>query len=204
MAFKIGNIQVFPNSYYFDFMKWRRITIGISIIFVITSLLIIALKGINYGIDFLGGSEIQISVSKDSKLTKENITDYLHKSGFNHFEIATYGNLNNTAPQESYLIRLQRDKGQDQNSTNDKATQIASDLKKQFEGKVQVNSMTNISGKVGKEDEYKGYLALLISCFGILLYIALRFDARFAPGAVLCLVHNVIIALGFMTILDKN
>jgi len=66
-----------------------------------------------------------------------------------------------------------------------------------------VESITNISGKVGKEDEFKGYMALLLSCIGILIYIAFRFDARFSPGAVLCLVHNVVIALGFMTFLGR-
>ena len=48
----------------------------------------------------------------------------------------------------------------------------------------------------------KGYMALLLSCIGILIYIAFRFDARFSPGAVLGLIHNVIIALGFMTLLE--
>ena len=69
--------------------------------------------------------------------------------------------------------------------------------------KFEVKSINNISGKIGKEEEFKGYLALLLACLGILAYISLRFDSRFAPGAVLCLVHDVIIALGFMTLVGK-
>ena len=75
MGFKLGNIQVFPNNYYFDFMKWRRITVGISVVLVFISLLIVGIKGLNYGIDFLGGSEIQINI-QSGQVTKENIADF--------------------------------------------------------------------------------------------------------------------------------
>lgn len=204
MAFKIGNIQVFPHNYYFDFMKWRKITVGISILLVIASLLIIGIKGLNYSIDFLGGAEIQVNVLNKS-LTREQIKEAVQKKGFAHAEITTYGNLASRKDNsEAYVIRIQREKGQDENATTSRADNLVNNLKTQFGAeKIQIASITNISGKVGKEDEYKGYMALLLSCIGILIYIAFRFDARFSPGAVLCLIHNVIIALGFMTLLGR-
>ncbi len=204
MAFKIGNIQVFPHNYYFDFMKWRKVTVGISIFLVAVSLLIIGIKGLNYSIDFLGGAEIQVNVLNRS-LTREQLQESVKKEGFSHAEITTYGNVAARKDNsEAYVIRIQREKGQDENATSSRADLLVNSLKSQFGAeKIQIASITNISGKVGKEDEYKGYMALLLSCVGILIYIAFRFDARFSPGAVLCLVHNVIIALGFMTLLGR-
>jgi preprotein translocase subunit SecF len=204
MAFKIGNIQVFPHNYYFDFMKWRKVTVGISIILVAISLLIIGMKGLNYSIDFLGGAEIQVNVLNRS-LTREQLQETIEKEGFSHAEITTYGNVAARKDNsEAFVIRIQREKGQDENATSSRADLLVSSLKSQFGSeKIQIASITNISGKVGKEDEYKGYMALLLSCVGILIYIAFRFDARFSPGAVLCLIHNVIIALGFMTLLGR-
>ncbi|MES2613980.1 MAG: protein translocase subunit SecF [Bdellovibrionota bacterium] len=203
MAFKVGNIQIFPNNYYFDFMKWRRITISISVILVIVSLFIVGIKGLNYSIDFLGGSEIQVN-SQNKGFTRDELKSTLDKLGLSHAELTTTGSIHAANSTNSYLIRLQRDKGEDENATTNRASTLISELKKQFgEANIQVASVTNISGKVGKEDEFKGYMALLLSCIGILIYIAIRFDSRFAPGAVLCLVHNVVLALGFMTLLER-
>jgi preprotein translocase subunit SecF len=203
MAFKIGNIQVFPKNYFFDFMRWRKITVGISLVLVLTSILIIAIKGINYSIDFLGGSEIQVRFEKDSP-SQEDLKNTLVQQGYHHVEVTTSGAISRTSVGTNYIIRLQREKGQDENQTTGKTAEMVGFLKQKYAGnQIEVLSTTNISGKVGKEDEYKGYMALLFACLGILAYIAVRFDSRFAPGAVLCLIHNVIIALGFMTALEK-
>lgn len=203
MAFKLGNIQIFPNNYYFNFMKWRKITIGISLVLVLFSLGVIITKGLNYSIDFLGGSEIQIN-TLNKGVTQEQLKSTLNNLGFHHAEVQTTETLKSKSDSTSYLIRLQRLKGEDENATTSRASSLVNQLKTQFgENNIQVASLTNISGKVGKEDEVKGYMALLLSCIGILIYIAFRFDSRFAPGAVLCLVHNVLIALGFMTLLGK-
>jgi preprotein translocase subunit SecF len=203
MAFKIGDIQIFPNNYYFDFMKWRKVTIGISVVLVILSFIVIGLKGLNYSIDFLGGAEIQLNALSNN-ITRDELKSVLNKEGFTHAEVTTTDTLNATKSGSSYLIRLQRDKGEPENATTSRASALIAKLKSQFgEANLQVASLTNISGKVGKEDEFKGYMSLLLACIGILIYIAFRFDSRFAPGAVLCLVHNVLLALGFMTWLGR-
>ncbi|WGL59324.1 protein translocase subunit SecF [Pigmentibacter sp. JX0631] len=204
MAFKLGNIQVFPHNYYFDFMKWRKFTVGISLLLVILSLVIVAVKGLNYSIDFLGGAEIQVNVV-DRSISREKLQEAIKAIGIDHAEVTAYGNIAvRKDNSESFLIRIQREKGKDENATTGRAAELKEKLTAKFGAeKLVFASTTNISGKVGKEDEYKGYMALLLSCIGILIYIAFRFDARFSPGAVLCLIHNVIIALGFMTLLGR-
>lgn len=201
MKFKFGNIQVFPNNYYFDFMKWRKVSVGISVVLVALALLVVGIKGLNYSIDFLGGAEIQVNVL-NPEVTREKLQEVAKKDNLSHVDVTPYGSVGSAS--NSYMLRLQREKGEDENATTSKASALVNQLKSQLgEDKIQIASVTNISGKIGKEDEYKGYMALLLSCVGILIYIAFRFDTRFAPGAVLCLVHNVVIALGFMTFLGR-
>lgn len=203
MKIKLGNIQIFPNNYYFDFMRWRRYTVGVSVVLVALSLLIITVKGLNYSIDFLGGTEIQVSIKNQTNV-RDQLYKTLEQNHVKHFELITTGSaLNSKANQESYQIRIQREKNENEDAVSTQKDLIVSNLKKHFGNDIQVTSATNISGKVGKEDEQKGYWALLVACIGILIYIAIRFDARFAPGAVLCLIHNVLIALGFMTFLGR-
>jgi len=202
MGFKIGNIQIFPNNYYFNFMRWRKVTVGISIVLVALSFVIIGLKGLNYSIDFLGGTEVQVNF-QNVENAREKLNTAVSNNGYKNFELTTLSALGTRVDQESYVIRIQREKNQNEDSVSDKTTALIESLKKEFGTNIAIASTTNISGKVGKEDERKGYLALLISCIGILIYIGLRFDVRFSPGAVLCLIHNVVIALGFMTLLDR-
>ncbi len=202
MKLKFGNVEIFPPHYTFDFMKWRGVTVGISLAMVIASLLVIAIKGVNYSIDFLGGAEINVSIT-DTSHTREKIVQIDEQANVGKVEVTSIGDIGKDKA-ASFVIRVQRERGQDEKEIGGKAD----DLYKKIEtvvgaDKIKLDSKTNISGKIGKEEERKGYFALLLSFLGILAYIALRFDARFSPGAVLCLVHDVIIALGFMTALGK-
>jgi preprotein translocase subunit SecF len=202
MKLKFGNVEIFPPHYTFDFMKWRGVTIGISLAMVIASLLVIAIRGVNYSIDFLGGAEVQISIT-DTSYTREKILQFAEQANVGKVEVTSIGDAAKDKV-ASFVVRLQRERGQDEKEIGGKAD----DLYRKIEGsvgadKIRLDSKTNISGKIGKEEERKGYFALLLSFLGILAYIALRFDSRFSPGAVLCLVHDVIIALGFMTALGK-
>ena len=202
MAFKLGNIQVFPNNYYFNFMRWRKVTVGLSLVLVVLSLFVVGIKGLNYSIDFLGGTEIQLNIPAGES-SRNELDNIIKENGYKNFELTTLGALNVKQNQSSYVIRIQREKNQNENAVSNHTAILIQKLKQHFGDKIQVASTTSISGKVGKEDERKGYWALIISCVGILVYIGLRFDARFSPGAVLCLLHNVILALGFMTFLGR-
>ncbi|MFZ9520210.1 MAG: protein translocase subunit SecF [Silvanigrellaceae bacterium] len=202
MSFKFGNIEIFPASLSIDFMKWRGVSIGISIAMVIASIIVIAVKGVNYSIDFLGGAEVNVTIS-DPEFNRERVLKIAEQAGLGKVEVTTLSDKSKAAG-ESFVVRIQRERGQDEREISTKADELFKKLEAGVGAdKIKLDSKTNISGKIGKEEERKGYFALLLSFVGILLYISLRFDSRFAPGAVLCLVHDVIIALGFMTALDK-
>lgn len=202
MSFKLGNIEVFPANMSFDFMKWRGLSIGISLALVIASIVVIAVKGINYSIDFLGGAEVNVTIA-DPEFNREKVLKIAEQAGLGKVEVTTLSDKAKAAGQ-SFVVRIQRERGQDEREISTKADELFKKLEAGVGAeKIKLDSKTNISGKIGKEEERKGYFALLLSFIGILLYISIRFDSRFAPGAVLCLVHDVIIALGFMTAFDR-
>lgn len=201
MKIKFGNIEIFSPTFLFDFMKWRKFTLALSIMMVIASIGVIAIKGINYSIDFLGGAELQVSLT-DKGVTREKLLELSQTAQVGSVEVTSIDAPGNDA-KLAYVIRIQRERGQDEGQVGGKAEQLFKALQTSIGAdKIILDSKTNISGKIGKEEENRGYFALFLSFFGILGYIAWRFDSRFSPGAVLCLIHDVLIALGIMTLLD--
>lgn len=200
MKIGFGNVEIFSPTFLFDFMKWRKVTLALSVVMVLAAIAVLAIKGINYSIDFLGGAEVQISLT-DPSYNREKVLQLAQDAKVGSVEVTSI-----TAGQDTksaFVIRIQRERGQDEGEVGGKADELFKALQTAIGAdKVSLDSKTNISGKIGKEEENRGYLALLLSFVGILGYIALRFDARFSPGAVLCLLHDVIIALGIMTLLD--
>lgn len=200
MKIGFGNVEIFSPTFLFDFMKWRKVTLALSVVMVLAAIAVLAIKGINYSIDFLGGAEVQISLI-DPSYNREKVLQLAQDAKVGSVEVTSI-----TAGQDTksaFVIRIQRERGQDEGEVGGKADELFKALQTAIGAdKVSLDSKTNISGKIGKEEENRGYLALLLSFVGILGYIALRFDARFSPGAVLCLLHDVIIALGIMTLLD--
>ena len=201
MKIRLGNVEIFSPTFLFDFMKWRKFTLTLSVAMVIAAIAVLVFKGINYSIDFLGGAEVQISLT-DSSYTREKVLELAQAAKVGSVEVTSIDAADKDS-KLAYVIRIQRERGQDEAEVGGKAEELFKSLQASIGAdKVTLGSKTNISGKIGKEEENRGYLALLLSFLGILAYIALRFDARFSPGAVVCLVHDVIIALGIMTLLD--
>lgn len=201
MGIRFGNVEIFRHDMKFDFMKYRTIWIGFSALMVLIALAAIAVKGVNYSIDFLGGAEVTMSFT-DKDISREKIEEVATKAAVGKVEVSTVGAVGGLG--ESYLLRIQREKGTDETATSTRAEKLVKTFQSDLGAdKVKVGSVTNISGKIGDEEQKRGYMAILLSFVMILIYVGIRFDARFAPGAVICLLHDVVIALGVMTLLDK-
>lgn len=203
MKIRFGNVEFFPPNWTFDFMHYKKYTIGLSVVLTILALGVIAIRGINYSIDFLGGAEVALEV-KERGVTRERVAEAAAKAGVGEVEVTTYGALASTSDNSEFLVRMQHAKDRPESETAGRVEKVIESVRTDLGAdKVEVKSIANISGKIGAEEERKGYTALLLACLGILIYIAFRFDPRFGPGAIICLVHDVIIALGFMTALGK-
>ena len=189
-----------PDYGRIDFMSKWPIFCGLSLIAVIASIVLFATKGFNYGIDFAGGTEVQVKFQSDVEAQK--IRSFTNDLGFASASVQSFGDDN------EYLIRTES-KGKNADEINKMAEQtakaISSGLLSTFaEMKPEIRRVDTVGPQVGEELKRNGILAAFYSLIAILLYVSLRFDYKFAPGAVLCLFHDAIVTLGLFSLLGKE
>jgi preprotein translocase subunit SecF len=175
-------------DYNYNFLGIRKIAMGVSISLVVISLISLIVQGLVLGLDFTGGTLIELGYKQSVEL--EEIRTAMHKNGFSDAVVQHFGATNEV------LIRL----GQhEQTKDNPLSTQILKIL--QTTGKeVDIRRLEFVGPQVGKELIEGGGLALLYTNLAILLYVALRFEVRFALGAILALLHDPIIILGVFSL----
>jgi len=179
-----------------EFMKLKHIAFVISIALIVLSLIsIFLLKGINYGIDFAGGTEVQVSFSDPVKT--EDIRGALDPIGLSKARIQSI------ASSEGYefLVRIPMI----EDSTEDLALKVENTFEEIFgEEKVDIRRAEMVGSEVSKDLKQKGFLSLFYAGIGILLYIWWRFELRFSFGAILALIHDVVITVGIFSFLGKE
>lgn len=173
----------------------------ISVILVVASLAIIAIKGLNYGIDFAGGTEIQVKFASNVHI--DQVRKFVDDQKLNNSQVQSFGDSN------EFLIRFQTPAGKNDKETNEamKATiqKVTSDLKSTFQAaSPDIRRVDSVGPQVGNELKHNALLALFYSLFIILIYVGLRFDYKYAPGAVFCLFHDAIIVVGIFSLLGKE
>ncbi|MBC7419377.1 MAG: protein translocase subunit SecF [Bdellovibrio sp.] len=186
----------------FDFVKSLGLFGGISILLVILSFVYLSVKGINYGIDFKGGTEIQVKFNKDVHI------DEIRKSleGMHHLgEIGVQG----FGEGNEYIVRFQGEAGATDKETNDKLNasiaEVRTKITTQFAAfEPDIRRIDTVGPQVGGELKRNGFLAVFYCLLIILIYVAVRFDYKYAPGAVLCLFHDAVITLAIFILVGKE
>ena len=180
-----------------DFIGRRRTAFIVSGVLILISLLSLVIKGgPNYGIDFAGGTLVQIKFSDQMGIgdVRDAVKDVDIEGGSS---VQTFGAQGNN----EFLIRVERTDQDLQEVTRS----IETGLKERFgEGAFEIRRTEIVGPKVGKELQRKGFLSIIYALTGILLYITWRFEFRFALGAILALVHDVIITIGAFSITGKE
>ena len=184
-----------------DFVKMAPLMGGISLVLTILAIAFILGKGFVYGIDFSGGTEMQVMFPKtvDAGALRETV----HKLGIEQFSVQGFGG------DSEYLIRNNTKKGLSDDQANaqikNDVIKIKEALKAQY-GLLEdgIRRVDTVGPQVGSELKNKGMLAAFYSFLVILIYVAFRFDYKYAPGAVLCLVHDSILTLGLFSMLGKE
>lgn len=167
-----------------DFLSKRRIFFFASIIINIVGILVVAFKGLDYGIDFVGGTEVGIKFSGSSAVQTEQVRTAMDEAKFSGSEIKSYGKS------DEFLIRLPNLVGKDYSSAA-----IMESLKKAFPNQtLTLLKVDKIGPKVGAELRSKAFMALGLSFLMIMLYIAFRFEFLYGLGAIVALVHDAILA----------
>ncbi|WMY95887.1 MAG: protein translocase subunit SecF [Arsenophonus sp.] len=172
-----------------DFMSLNFFAFFISIVLVIISLTIITFKGFYFGLEFTGGTVIEISFSKLINLDKvrENLMFHGHKK----ILIQHFGSVHNI------IIRLPPN--QDfKDKTIDKS--IISIINRNIDNKAFLKRIEFVGPSVGDELVKKGFIAILSAFIGILIYISIRFEWRLASATVITLIHDVIFILGILSL----
>jgi len=177
-------MELFSQNKIYDFMSKKNLFVSISVILIVLSLFSIFTKGFNWGIDFKGGIEIEVRMPKPTPISE--IRKYVSKK-FKDASITTFG-----SPKE-ILIRLSVKKvsGDVQKDLGNEIKAILKPL-----GDVDIRRVDIVGAKVGSELRDKGIKALIFAIIGILIYVAIRFEWRFALASVLALFHDTTIALG--------
>jgi len=171
-----------------DFLGKRRIIIWISVAITAVGMLLVALYGLEYGIDFVGGTEIAVQIRPEPNIAQ--IRSVMDKAGFSGAEIKSYGRA------EQFLIRVrEREEG------GATTTAVLELLRKGFpERSVELLKSDRVGPKIGAEMRRNAFLAVILAVVAILLYIAFRFEFLYGVGATIALVHDVLIAISAIAI----
>lgn len=183
-------MQIFSKSKVYDFMRIRYVSLAVSVVLFVGSVFLIATKGLNYGIDFAGGTLIQVKYDKPAPLDK--IRQALSKDEtFKGALVTEFGSS------DEVVIRFS---GSSSNLSQDIGEVAASLLKET--GDVQIRRVDIVGPKVGNELREKGAMALIISFVAVLFYIAWRFEWRFALATIAAEIHDVVITIGAISLFD--
>ena len=173
-----------------DFMSWRKIALSTSIILATVSILSLSLKQLNYGLDFTGGSLVELHYPKEIEVA--NIRQSLTNAGYEGAQVALFGST------QDVLIKLP-------GSVSDTlGAEIIQVLRQESSEGIVLRRIEYVGPQIGSELRDDGGLAMLLALGLMMLYIAFRFQSRFAGAAVLALIHDVIIVLGIFSLFNLD
>ncbi|MCF6435504.1 MULTISPECIES: protein translocase subunit SecF [Pseudoalteromonas] len=173
------------------FMSARKLSMALSAFLIVASIASMAIRGLNFGLDFTGGTAVEVGFSQPADLNK--IRDVLAENGFSDASVQLFGTS------KEVLVRL-APRGDDV-----KAEVIGNQLitaLKQADSSVEMRRIEFVGPSVGEDLKEQGGLAMLTALICILIYVAFRFEWRFAIGAVAALFHDVILTMGLFSILN--
>src|SRR3989442_8001945 len=185
-------LQIFVNANY-DFVGKRRWFYIASLAAVVLSLLSIALhRGLNYGIDFTGGTLVQVRY--DKPVTVAQVRQGLDELKLGSGVIQQFGDV------REYLIRL----SESEQKTEQISARIQGALAKAAGAQVEIRRMEFVGPQVGRDLQLQALKAVLAGMVGILIYVAIRFDFRGGVIAVVAIAHDVIVTLGGLSIANRE
>ncbi|MCR2100158.1 protein translocase subunit SecF [Campylobacter upsaliensis] len=177
-------MQFFSEKKIYDFMKMRFAAISLSFILFFGSIFLLFERGLQFGIDFSGGTLVQLRYENAAPISQ--IREILSQSEqFQNLSVTEFGSA------KEITIRFL---GSNENLGDDTGAYISSLLKNT--GKFELRRVDVVGPKVGDELRNKGLMAIVISLVAILIYIAFRFEWRFAIAAIISEIHDVVITLG--------
>ncbi|KEJ92450.1 protein translocase subunit SecF [Synergistes jonesii] len=171
----------------FQFMKYRKILVGLSLVCIVASIALLCTKGLNLGVDFTGGLVLQVKFDQPTDIA--NVRSALSKIGQGNATIQAFD-------QNDVLLRFQ---AQDEQVRKNVLAVLSADI-----GGYKILRVDKIGPVVGKELRAQAGYSLFLALAGILIYMAYRFRLRFGAAAVAALMHDVILMLGAYSLTGKE
>ncbi|MDY0232416.1 MAG: protein translocase subunit SecF [Sulfurimonas sp.] len=187
-------MEFFKYTRPFNFMGKSKLALAISIFMLIASIVTLSTKGLNYGIDFAGGTIIQVKYNVDAPI--DEMREKLKSNElFDGASITKFGTA------DEVVIRMKT-------ATSSISVDIGDVAREALEGtgEYEIRRVDIVGPKVGNELKEKGIMSLVLATIGILIYVAFRFEWRFAVASIIALVHDITIAMGAIALvgLDVN
>ena len=181
------SLRIISNTN-FNFLAQKRKALLISGLIILLSFFSFLTQGLNYGIDFSSGYIVQLEFNKDVKI--ERIKESFTENSVDNPIIQYYGN------QKEVIIKLQESNTYDQNNINN----FLSTVFENYDYKIQ--KLDFVGSQIGSELRTKGEWAMLVAIISILVYIGFRFEFLYGIGAILALIHDVLITVGIFSLLQ--
>ena len=173
-----------------NFMGQRKLAIVFSAVLLLASIGSLATKQLNWGLDFTGGTLVEVHFSETADLNA--IRGTLDAEGYAGAIVVSFGT------DKDVLIRLP------QGYSDSQGSELLAKLQEAYSGTVELRRIEFVGPQVGDELREQGGLAMLLALGLVMLYIAFRFQFKFAIGAVIALIHDVIVVLGFFSITEME
>jgi len=194
-------MEIFSHNSNIHFLGLRKFSVGLAIALMIASIAIISIRHLNYGLDFTGGVQVQASYTQ--AVTTGDVHNALEKGGIENSLVQSLGGT------KQVLIRFQPKDDTHNPSTGDKVNLdlIASDVGKALQAArpdAHVDSRSYVSAQVGDELRSSGVIAAIFVIIGIGVYLWIRFERRFAIAALATEVHDVLVTLGVIALVQRE
>ncbi|MBA3577531.1 MAG: protein translocase subunit SecF [Sphingomonas sp.] len=183
-------LKLVPDNTNIDFMRWRNVALALSVFVTVASLVLVGVRGLNLGVDFVGGQMIRTTFTQPIEV--DQLRDRVGALNLGEANIQEFGGPT------SYQIRLPKPDG-GEGAANRAASEVRAMLESQYPG-ARLDSVETVSGKVSEELATDGALAITLAMLGVAIYIWFRFEWHFGVGALATLFHDVSVMLGFFAL----
>ncbi len=188
-------LKLVPDNTNIHFLRWRVPFYVVSLILMAASLALVGTRGLNLGVDFVGGQMIRVTFEKSAAAPVAELRESVGRLGYGEPTIQTFGKPNEVS------IRMKLPAGADANAdiANQMANKITATIKSGH-ADARIDGVDSVSGKVSGELFRTGMQALIAAVIAISAYIWIRFEWQFGVGALFALVHDVTLTLGLFAV----
>ncbi|MEO6102918.1 MAG: protein translocase subunit SecF [Pseudoxanthomonas sp.] len=193
---KLFPLHLVPNDTNIDFMRLRWISLGVALLLALGAVAAMAINGFNYALDFTGGTVVELRFQQPAEV--DGVRERLAKAGYESAQVQTFGSGSDL------LVRLQPHEGKVDAEANNRTAQEVLKAASLPDNTAKIMRNEFVGPQVGKELALNGLYALIFVVVGFLIYIAFRFEWKFAVAAIFTTLHDVLICAGFFALTGRE